>query len=52
MYLAGVSLVTMYFLTGEGKSLNDGSLTTDILSNVLTLIEAVSAIVQQTNLLV
>jgi len=32
----------MYFLTGEGKSLNNESLTTDVLLNVLQLVEAVS----------
>ena len=35
-------MVTMYFLTGEGKSLDNESLTTDILLNVLQLVEAVN----------
>jgi len=42
VYLAGISMVTMYFLTGEGKSLDNESLTTDILLNVLQLVEAVN----------
>ena len=35
--------MTMYFLTGESKSLQDESLTTDVLMNVLQLIDAVSS---------
>ena len=44
MYLAGVSLLTMYFLTGESKALEDESLTTEVLMNILQLIDAVSSI--------
>ena len=44
VYLAGVSLLTMYFLTGESKALEDESLTTEVLMNILQLIDAVSSI--------
>ena len=46
VYLAGISLVTMYFLTGEGKSLEDESLTTDVLMNVLQLIDGITKIAE------
>ena len=36
----------MYFLTGEGKSLEDESLTTDVLMNVLQLIDAITKIAE------
>jgi len=35
VYLAGASLVTMYFMTGEGKALEDESLMTSVLLNIL-----------------
>ena len=40
----------MYFLTGEAKSLEDESLMTEVLMNVLDLVEAVSFIAHQTSL--
>ena len=44
VYLAGDSLLTMYFLTGESKALEDESLTTEVLMNILQLTDAVSSI--------
>merc|ERR1711953_736979 len=61
VYLAGASLVTMYFLTGitdrliikeknfssgQGKSLEDESLVTEILLNILELLEAINEVVE------
>ena len=39
MYLAGASLVTMYFMTGEGKALEDESLMTSVLLNILEFLD-------------
>ena len=61
VYLAGASLVTMYFLTGiterliiqeknfssgRGKSLQDESLTTEVLLNILELLEAITDVAE------
>ena len=39
VYLAGASLVTMYFMTGEGKALEDESLMTSVLLNILEFLD-------------
>jgi len=61
VYLAGASLVTMYFLTGiterliikeknfssgRGKSLEDESLTTEVLLNILELLEVITEVAE------
>ena len=40
--MAGASLVTMYFVTGEGKALEDESLMTSVLLNILEFLDTLS----------
>ena len=42
VYLAGASLVTMYFLAGQGKALEDQSLVTTSLLNILEVLDALA----------
>ena len=40
--MAGASLVTMYFVTGEGKALEDESLMTSVLLNILEFLDTLT----------
>ena len=42
VYLAGASLVTMYFMTGQGKALEDESLMTSSLLNILEFLDTLT----------
>ena len=42
VYLAGASLVTMYFMTGQGKALEDESLMTSVLLNILEFLDTLT----------